>query len=276
MQTSKIKDVFILALILVNIFLLLLVIPQRQETTRVYNETGQSLRQLFSEKGIDLDWEQVPEYVELRSRVPGQDQDEPLRAAASALLGEGALEEDSGTTSTRFQSEKGSAEFHKSGEFVVSFAEGQPAGSDLIKSAEETLTAMGYECGQLELERVSAGKFTVSGLQYVSGTPVYTSWVLLEYDNNSLKSMTGQWYAGYESAAAGEACVSASTALVSFLSSQVKLGWICTTVDSMTQGYVEEDSPTFGGATLVPVWRIETDTGAFTVNGLTKTVSAGA
>lgn len=275
MQTSKIKDVFILALILVNIFLLLLVIPQRQETARVYSETGESLRQLFAEKGIELDWEQVPDYTELRSRAPGS-QDAAVRAAAAALLGDEFLDEEAGYTSSKYRTETGSAEFHKSGEFTVSFTDGQPAGSDLVKAAEETLAAMGYEHGQLELERVSAGKFTVSGLQYVSGAPVYTSWVTLEYDNSSLKSISGQWYGGYETLAEGESCISASTALVSFLSSQVELGWICTTVDTMTQGYIEENSPTFGGAALVPVWRIETDTGSFTVNGLTKEVTAGA
>lgn len=275
MQTSKIKDVFILALILVNVFLLLLVIPQRQETARVYDETGATLGQLFAERGIELDWEKVPEYAELRSQASGQNQEQAVRSAALALLGENAQEE-TGYTSRKFQSGLGQAEFHKSGEFTVSLTGEQSAGTDLLKAAQETLTAMGYAHGQLELERVAAGKYVVSGRQYVAEAPVYSSWVELEYDNNSLKAITGQWYAGYEAQTTGTACISASTALVSFISSQVELGWVCTTIDTMTQGYVEEATPTFGGATLVPVWRIETDTGSFTVNGLTKEVSAGS
>ena len=65
----------------------------------------------------------------------------------------------------------------------------------------------------------------------------------------------------------------AQSALTQLLAGRDALGWVGSSVTGLTQGYLPADSAG-GGIRLVPVWLIETDTGNFFVNGITREVTA--
>ena len=123
MQASKIKNVFLLALVLVNVFLLTLVIPQIRQTKDSADRSGAELEQIFSRRGITLDWSTVPEELELYElELDGNSASE--QNAASVLLGSAVLvDESESLVSNSYVGRKGTAEFHKSGAFSVEFAE---------------------------------------------------------------------------------------------------------------------------------------------------------
>lgn len=275
MQASKIKNVFLLALVLVNIFLLILVIPQRRQTETSDAKAGEELEQIFQKRGIELDWSLVPDELELYElELDGGSSAE--QSAASVLLGSAMLVDDGeGLVSNSYVGQKGTAEFHKSGAFSIELTEKENAGADLIQAGQTLLQSIGFTpYGEVTLTRESAGKYLVTAVQSLEGAPVYGSQAELRYDNYCLAEVTGVWYSTYQGHMGSGKCVSAVTALVSFLASQDELGWLCTSIEEVSQGYIEEATPTLGAARLVPVWKIRTDTGEFYVNGLTKEVSA--
>ncbi len=275
MQISKIKNVFLLALMLVNVFLLILVIPQQRQTKTQRVSSGHELEEIFLQRGITLDWSIVPQELELYGLELDGDQTAEQNAASVLLDSAMLLDEGENLVSSSYVGQNGTAEFHKSGTFRVRITKKENAGADLAMAARELLGSMGYGLyGELTLTRESAGKYLVSGVQSLENAPVYSSRVTLSYDNYCLSEISGVWYSTYQGNKTGEKCVSALTALVSFLASQDELGWICTSVEEVSQGYIEEESPSLGAARLVPVWKIRTDTGEFYVNGLTREVSA--
>ncbi len=274
MQASKIKNVFLLALVLVNVFLLILVIPQIRQTKNSDEKAGQELEQIFQKRGIELDWSVVPRELELYElELDGDSTAE--QNAASLLLGSAMLmDEGEGLVSNSYVGQKGAAEFHKSGAFSAVLTEKENAGADIAQAGQTLLESMGFSIhGDVTLTRESAGKYLVTATQSLEGVPVYSSQAILSYDNYCLAEVTGVWYSTYQGHMGSEKCVSAVTALVSFLSSQDELGWLCTSIEEVSQGYIEEATPSLGAARLVPVWKIRTDTGEFYVNGLTKEVS---
>ena len=274
MQASKIKNVFLLALVLVNVFLLILVIPQMRQTKNSDEKAGQDLERIFLQRGIVLDWSVVPQELELYElELDGDSTAE--QNAASIMLGSAMLVDDGeGLVSNSYVGQKGTAEFHKSGAFSAQLTRKENAGADLEQAGRTLLESIGFALyGDVTLTRESAGKYLVTATQSLEGVPVYSSRVVLSYDNYCLAGVTGVWYSTYQGNMGNEKCVSAVTALVSFLASQDELGWLCTSIEEVSQGYIEEATPSLGAARLVPVWKIRTDTGEFYVNGLTKEVS---
>ena len=67
--------------------------------------------------------------------------------------------------------------------------------------------------------------------------------------------------------------ISAADALVVFLSARFELGWMGSAVVGMEQGYLRSETAAAATVHLTPVWRLDTDTGSFYVNGITGEVT---
>ena len=62
-------------------------------------------------------------------------------------------------------------------------------------------------------------------------------------------------------------------ALAQLLARRDALGWVGSTVTSLTQGYLPSDQAGTG-IRFVPVWLVETDAGSFFINGITREITA--
>jgi hypothetical protein len=69
------------------------------------------------------------------------------------------------------------------------------------------------------------------------------------------------------------ASISCADALVELLASRDSLGWVGSRITLVQQGYEHFDTAS-AAVRLVPVWRIDTDTGSFVVNGMTREITA--
>ena len=67
--------------------------------------------------------------------------------------------------------------------------------------------------------------------------------------------------------------ISAADALAQLLARRDALGWVGSTVTSLTQGYLPSDQAGTG-IRFVPVWLVETDAGSFFINGITREITA--
>ena len=275
MPVSKLKNLVLLVLLLANLALLALLIPDRVNQQRGDAALRQSLCDLYAGQQVQLDPDTVPDTVTIYSLELAEDP-AGSAAAAEALLGQSMVQDDATRYQSIYRSDSGQCTISRSGSFRASL-EGRPAVRDLAKDAKKTLRAMGFQYLSLsEPQRLRAGFYTLTATQTVLGVPVFSQGLTLTYANDRLVQLEGVFYtgAGTLTRISDQPCISAADALVAFLSARVDLGWVGSAVTGMTQGYVRSETAAAAAVHLTPVWRLETDTGSFDVNGITGEVTA--
>ena len=275
MPVSKLKNLVLLVLLLANLALLALLIPDRVNQQRGDDALRQSLCDLYAGQQVRLDPDTVPDTVTIYSLELAEDP-AGSAAAAEALLGQSMVQDDATRYQSIYRSDSGQCTISRSGSFRASL-EGRPAVRDLAKDAKKTLRAMGFQYLSLsEPQRLRAGFYTLTATQTVLGVPVFSQGLTLTYANDRLVQLEGVFYtgAGTLTRISDQPCISAADALVAFLSARVDLGWVGSAVTGMTQGYVRSETAAAAAVHLTPVWRLETDTGSFDVNGITGEVTA--
>ena len=276
MPVSKLKNLVLLVLLLANLALLALLGPDRLSQAREDAALRQSLCDLYAGQQVSLDPAVVPDTVTIYALELAQDPD-AAAAAAAALLGQELTLDDSSRFQSVYRANAGQCVISRSGAFRASL-EDRPEVRDLAKDAGKTLHAMGFQYSSLTgPQRLRAGFYTLTAAQTVLGVPVFSQGLTLTYANDRLVQLEGVFYtgAGTLTRISDQPCISAADALVAFLSARIDLGWVGSAVTGMTQGYVR--SETAGASVhLTPVWRLETDTGSFDINGITGEVTARA
>ena len=275
MPVSKLKNLVLLVLLLANLALLALLIPDRVNQQRGDAALRKSLCDLYAGQQVQLDPDTVPDTVSIYSLELAEDP-AGSAAAAEALLGQSMVQDDATRYQSVYRSDSGQCTISRSGSFRASL-EGRPAVRDLAKDAKKTLRAMGFQYLSLsEPQRLRAGFYTLTATQTVLGVPVFSQGLTLTYANDRLVQLEGVFYtgAGTLTRISDQPCISAADALVAFLSARVDLGWVGSAVTGMTQGYVRSETAAAAAVHLTPVWRLETDTGSFDVNGITGEVTA--
>lgn len=275
MPVSKLKNVILAILLLTNIFLLILVVPARRAAGERAQAMYENLQTLFSEYGVTLDadlptGEQPLVPLTLESDAAAQ------QTAAQALLGSDASA-DAGAGSYRsvYRADGGTCQFVHGGNFFAELTE-QSTSDDLTRASEKLLARMGFDCGGAGSPvRLSAGVYTVMATQRVAGSPVFSARLTLTYANGSLTDISGTFLTGTPAAVQdAEGGIACADALIAFLGSRDSLGWVGSRVVRVQQGYVQAETASATTVRLAPVWRIETDAGAFDVDGQTGEVTA--
>lgn len=276
MPLSKLKNLALLILLLANLCLLGILIPDRMAARQEAADLRQSVSDLCAAAEVRLDPNLVPDTVSLYALELGEDS-QADRQTVVALLGEGvSVQDDSTRYLSSYHAENGQCSMGRDGSFRAQL-ENQPFSRDLSASARRTLQAMGFDCWTLAgPERLRAGVFTVRAGQSVLGVPLFSQGLTLTYSNNSLTAVEGEFYPVGASLTriSDAACISAADALVAFLSVRLELGWMGSAITGMTQGYLRSETASAATVHLTPVWLLQTDTGNFYVNGLTREVSA--
>ena len=275
MPVSKLKNLVLLVLLLANLALLALLIPDRVNQQRGDDALRQSLCALYAGQQVRLDPDTVPDTVTIYSLELAEDP-AGSAAAAEALLGQSMVQDDATRYQSVYRSDSGQCTISRSGSCRASL-EGRPAVRDLAKDAKKTLRAMGFQYLSLsEPQRLRAGFYTLTATQTVLGVPVFSQGLTLTYANDRLVQLEGVFYtgAGTLTRISDQPCISAADALVADLSARIDLGWEGSAVTGMTQGYDRSETAAAAAVHLTPVWRLETDTGSFDVNGITGEVTA--
>ncbi len=276
MPVSKLKNLAILILVLANLALALLVFPNRfrvrQETEALHN----SLCSLYEQQEITLSPDVIPDTIplyvlELKEGGTGSLQ------AARALLGENVWLHD---TSTRYlndyRSEKGSCSINQSGDFSAQLTAQEPR-RDLRAASRKLLKEMGFSSAALPEPLLrEEGVYTISATQQVLGMPVFTGDLVLTWKDGCLTELHGVFFPGTNTLTrvSDSSCMSAADALVKFLSIRYELGWVGSAVTGLQQGYIRSETAAAATVRLTPVWRLETDTGLYQINGMTGEVTA--
>lgn len=275
MPVSKLKNLAILILVLANLALALLVFPNRIRVRQETEALHASLSGLYEQQEIALDPDVIPDTVPLYVLELKEDGTGSLQAAR-ALLGENVWLHDNSTRYlNEYRSEKGSCSISQSGEFSAGLTQWEPQ-RDLRAASRKLLKEMGFSSTALpEPVLAEDDTYTVSATQQVLGVPVFSGDLLLTWKDGCLTSLHGIFFPGTNtlSRVSDSSCMSAADALVRFLSIRYELGWVGSAVTGLQQGYVRSETAAAATVRLTPVWRLETDTGLYQINGMTGEVT---
>lgn len=269
MEGTKIKNIVIIILLLLNGFLLVLVGGRWAQDTQSHDAARDSAIQVIRDSGITLEDTAVPREISLSSLQAPRDLSRE-NALAAKLLGSGMTVEARGGDVYRYESERGWVQFHSTGEFLAEFAPGVFAlgEEEAAQHGARLLAALDVETMMLEETSQSA-----TFCQTVNGAPVLGCQATLNYRDGSLVSITdglrvpGQPHPGGE-----ESPVSVATTLMRLYNGLNELGDLYHRIDSIEPAYTLSVNLS-GPAQLAPVWYVKTDTGAYQLDTRTGQVS---
>lgn len=262
MEWSKIKNIILLILLTVNLFLLVLVVFRAERSARYLESARENAVGLLEKNGIAVNVEDLPEDTSLAPLSMERDQQQEEDIAA-ALLGDVQGNGKSGVV--RYTGEKGTARFSRSGEFTVTLhPDAYPLGEQTVREhAVSVLALLDFQAEVLTVEEED-GQTVVTARQLWQGTPVFPCTVTLVYGEDALLSIReGSCRLTGTPATSGTAeQMSVVTALLHFLKGLGGLGDVCTSLTGITPGYTFS-SGFSDPVVLRPVWYITTDTGAY-------------
>jgi len=265
MDRTRLKNIIILILALMDLFLLGSLAMRRSQERADRLRMEAELTELLASEGIRLSTG-LPDELPPAGRTLHRDVSAD-RLLASSLLGSGMTESDEGGGIYAFTSPTGRAQFRASGRFE---AAGQLAKSDPEAVCKKFCQAFGYGDLTLELE---GGSGAGSAVQYFEGYPVVNAAVEFLVEDNCLISVSGV-HLPSEAAAGGQpaSAMTAATALSKFLEARRASGAV---VSELTDLYLcyEAQSSAAAPISLSPSWCVATDTGDYYVNCATGAVT---
>lgn len=268
MEWPKLKNIIILILLLVNIFLLIMVGAQERDSAQYREQTITDAVSVLERNGIRLDRAHIPEELELTPMTVERDQ-ESEAALAAALLGE-CDSFDLGSGRYAYQGAQGWAEFRSNGSFNISFHDGARKVDESGGEEAHALTMMKQVglTSVLVSRKEHGGQVTLTLRQTWQDLPVYSCQITLEYADDCLQSIAGQRLMGTPQPSGEKSeLISVPTALLRVLNGINDLGDICNEITAMTPGYILATSA--DATRLIPMWYVTTDTGEYSLNALT-------
>lgn len=266
MRWTKIKNIIILLLVVVNLFLLGLVGLRNWRTQQNARLARERMVTILENNGVAFLPGEVPDLLELTGRrltvAP------PSGDEAQVLVGQIVGQTAQGLR-TVYDGEWGTATLSSSGEIEVSYTE--PVYTET--QALELLASLGVEVKEAGRESEGA-QTTVTLTQLWEGTPLPGQTASMVCRGDRVESLSFRRLVGTaESVSPGGETITAATALIRFLAAMNQEGYVCSQVTNMYAGYSLSGSST---VTLTPVWYVETDASPwrFAVDGTTGTVTA--
>ena len=270
MEWSKVKNIIILLLLLVNGFLLVLVVARHSGTDQYQRSALTQAVEVLEHNGIQVEQSALADAQGLSSQSVERSLDVE-EALAAVLLGDTLTREDQGGGLYAYRSELGQVSIRSGGAISARLAEderwrtGDPQGH-----AASLLAGMGIQAQAVQANLDEEGTGSVRFRQLWQDVPVFSSHVTFTYRQGALASLSGVLLIqdpGQVTAGA-EASMTLPTALLRFLDGILANGDLCSSVQAMTPGWLMSQS--FSGlVSLSPAWQVSTDMAQYYLNAVT-------
>lgn len=274
MSWSKLKNIMILILLLLNLFLLGLVGANQLRASRYQAKAISEAAAVLERNGIRVDRDGLSAAMDLSAATAVRDGAREA-ALAAALLGAAAERHEAGGGLSIYSADSGSASFRSGGEFLVTFSEPLPVPGDRTGWVRDLLERQG-----LDLWRVSESGETVTAVQQVNGAPVFSagqaaSGAVFRFDEaGQLTEVGGRLLLGRAAAESeSQKLVTAPTALIAVSNFIIDNGDVCQSIQSMAPAYRAAPADP---VRLTPMWRISTDAGDYFLDAYTAEVTRAA
>ncbi len=271
MSASRMKNLILLVLSVTAVCLLAVAVPNRLSQTQEQRRMMEQLKTIYESSALHLELEELPRSPTLYSVELSEDAG---AVAAQALLG---VKTAHNAQPDRFESEYvsalGTLHVTRMGGFSAQLQAGSRV-KNCEKAADKLLHGMGFQPWSQQVQ-TRGSQTCITAEQALLGVPVFGSSLQLTYDDNCLTAVEGTFYTGSETITrvSEQESISGVDALMELLSRRDALGWVGSSVTALTQGYLPTEIAGTG-IRFVPVWRIETDTGSFYVNAITREITA--
>ena len=265
MERYRLKNIIILILALVNVFLLGSLTSRRAAEEGARRRATEQLVALFAADGVELDAAVIS-----REQPPAPrtlDRDTELdRELAAFLLGEGLARDDQGGGLYVYTSAAGVARFESSGSF---HAAGQLAEAEALAFCQDFCKTFQYRDLHAALDEDGSG--TVTAVRDYGGYPVLGSTVSFTVDHGAVIAATGTLLSDRYTETPGEqAPLSAAGALTAFQQHRRETGAV---VSQVTDMYLCFDLQSTSPILLTPAWCVVTDSLNYYVNCFSGAIS---
>ncbi|MCI2056044.1 MAG: hypothetical protein LKJ86_02750 [Oscillibacter sp.] len=270
MERFRLKNVIILILVLVNVFLLSSLAIRQAERTHARSRTLDELAALCSSDSIQLKTtlpNSMPPIGKTLARSSAVDE-----ALAISVLGKDAALTDEGGGISTGSTAAGQAFFRADGTFTIT---GKLADGDVEDFCRKFCRSNGYKDFSVNANSESAGnaaRIFATAVQYFEGNPVANATVEFMVQNDILISISGTHLPDTGAETTGTGSMTAATALSRFLNARLESGAVVSEITDIYPCY-ELQSTTASPMSLSPAWCIVTDTADYYVNSLTGAVS---
>lgn len=262
------KNIILIILALTNLFLLIFVLSQALQNSRMREQVRENSIAFLRDRGVQVDETLIPQTVDLLPQVVERDLEAEEAIAGALLRGEVQVETRGGEV-YRYFNGNGSLQCHSDGTFSAQLAPASfPLEGERAEACRSVLELLGFQ-GELVEEQGDQLTFR----QTWEGVPLFSQQVTLICAENGLEEMTnGRRLVGQPVEDPARRPITVATALIEFFNGVSALGDVYNRIDSIEQGYVSAASLS-GPMTLTPVWRVTTDTGAYQLDMVTGAVS---
>lgn len=267
MERSKLKNVIILLLLVLNLCLLLLAAGRYWQGKEAEEQLRQNTVLFLKKNGISVLEDQIPWDEPGSVQMTERSSQEERRLAETIL---GTISDNSTGIASEYIGEKGSVRFYPDGRFYLSFQEkSMDKTVDMEHYAQRYLKKLGFEVEKVSSE--TEGEQTkLVFLQLAEGVPVFTCKIEVVYQKEALSQIQGWRLQGeVQPSNKQQESLTTPTLLVRFVSEMKQNGFFCSEIRSITQGYVYSTGGLSSQSNLLPVWRIETDQKTHLLNCVT-------
>lgn len=265
METYRLKNIVILILVLVNLFLLGLLLNFRCQQRHTSQELAQQLVRLYDQHGIALPEDLEADAPSLTPMGVSRSLSDEA-AIAAYLLGEEAEGADQGGGIYTYTGTLGTVQFRSSGAF--DYAPVRQDVTDPQTFFDGFLETFGYRA---LTSSYGANTGTFTAVRQVEGYDVYNCTVSFRFSGQQLVSVAGSWVSTAGTTALPQPSYTAADALSQFLEYRSEAGVVCNSVVSVQPAY-DLQSPTPSTLQLSAKWQVVTDTYRYYVDCVTKEV----
>lgn len=251
MRWTKIKNIILLLLVVVNLFLLGLVGVRAWRTAQNDRQTRERILQILENNGIAFQPQALPGPMSLTARrLTPTPMDE---TQAALLVGEVTASETMGTRAI-YRGEHGVLTISSAGEITLDFFDRCALTEEQVW---ESLTRLGLSFRETA-RREEGGMVEVAACLLIEDAPLTGEIITLTCNGGVPDSLTFRALMGTtELVPANREPISAPTALLRLLDALNRQGYICSRIDRLYAGYILSGA---GPYTLEPVWFVEIDT----------------
>lgn len=269
MDRYRLKNIIILILSLMNVFLLASLAIRESAHQSAQKTAVEQLVALFAADGITLDPDVISDQIPPESRSLTRSTDLE-RQAAALLLGNSLSSSDQGGGISSYSSDRGAAQFRSGGSFDAS---GTLCTQDTLDFCRKFCREFGYSKPLFQVD--SAGTGTGSAVFLCDGLSVYNCTLTFTMSDGVLTSVSGTLLPQtYTELASDLDPLSASAALTAFQKVRLETGAVVSSITDLFLCF-EYQSSTTSPMSLVPAWCIVTNTGEYYVNCSTSAVTFG-
>jgi len=269
MSVSRIKTLVVAALVLVNVFFLVLIISDTVADARSERQATQDVCSVLQAGGIIIDPDDVRADNSLR----------PMKTArgneAEATIAQAVL----GSTETTVRgviyeyenARNGIAVFYSGGDFEIYINPGVITSSGgTVRVVQRLLRDMNISTSEI----VSAGEpgsEVVTALSAYKGVGILNCAIEFVFSDGSLETIKGRYVTGLEPVDDSTGMSRVSTALLGFLAavrSEEREDVVCTRILNVETCYRHHVVGSFGEGVIMPVWLITTDSGRYVIDDI--------